>query len=502
MGYNTRLGGVFAFCGSCLIGCSSGGFETRTDEQQTDESEIATRDSAIVRATSAGGRNEVVMLYVTVSNAAGLSTRICSGTYFASRVVLTAAHCLQDALLNQVFIYYGDNFAQDFSQLVASGSLLEPPAVGQPSSWAQADSFELHPQWDSTLLYPDLAVVYLDRKLPFEPLPVARFRLDNSSLNKEATICGWGADQASTPTTGSGLHVQRTGKTHILGSPTQADYHPEDPNPGMLQASVRQNVIKTDGHAPNSNTCFGDSGGPLIFNKSGQDYVAGVSYFTGLSCEDYSLFVRLDPFLPFIDRATKRGGQELLLPTFDCVTQTTTGYRAFFGYNNKNGVSLSIPYGIKNLLARDTAGLRPTLFMPGEHHFAFAVDFAANQNVSWMLIPDNNSVVALSIGANSKKCGAADAQAVECAGFCSAAHNSGCTNPPPFEACESECLTAASFFQDVFPQCMPLNSALNQCFARVPGGLSHWTCLDGATPQPVTECQAEAAALYQCIGLQ
>jgi hypothetical protein len=56
------------------------------------------------------------------------------------------------------------------------------------------------------------------------------------------TISGWGGNVATSPTTATGARVQRTGTTRILGSPTQADYHPEDPNPGMLNATVRQNV--------------------------------------------------------------------------------------------------------------------------------------------------------------------------------------------------------------------------------------------------------------------
>ena len=36
---------------------------------------------------------------------------LCSGTYFSSRMVVTAAHCLRsDAIPGQTFVYYGDDY--------------------------------------------------------------------------------------------------------------------------------------------------------------------------------------------------------------------------------------------------------------------------------------------------------------------------------------------------------------------------------------------------------
>ena len=119
--------------------------------------------------------------------------------------------------------------------------------------------------------------------------------------------------------------MQRTGTTRTLGSPTAADFHPEDPNPGMLDPAVRRTSSRWTAARRRSNGCFGDSGGPFILNQFGQDYIGGVGYFTGLSCEDYSLYVRIDPFLPFLDLSYKRGGQDVLRPTFDCVTPNPQG---------------------------------------------------------------------------------------------------------------------------------------------------------------------------------
>ena len=92
--------------------------------------------------------------------------------------------------------------------------------------------------------------------------------------------------------------------------------------------------------------------------QSGQTYIAGVSYWTGLSCEDYNLWMRIDSFLPFLDLSYKRGGQDVLKPTFACVTPNPHGsLTAIHGYQNDDGVAISVPYGTKNASARDTSGV-------------------------------------------------------------------------------------------------------------------------------------------------
>ena len=92
----------------------------------------------------------------------------------------------------------------------------------------------------------------------------------------QVTITGWGSNSTPTPVTGAGYGVQRTGRTVTIGTPTAADYHPDDPNPAMLDPAVRQTVHEDRRRrAPYSNGCFGDSGGPIILSQYGQDYVAG-----------------------------------------------------------------------------------------------------------------------------------------------------------------------------------------------------------------------------------
>jgi Trypsin len=482
--------GVVACCAMVVAACSSG--------SESGDANVADTSEAIIGPSTAGGSKDVVLIYASTVLANGSrGTRTCTGSYFAPRVVVTAAHCLDNVSADQLFVYYGSNFTADFGQLGPGPNGLLPPAPGQPSTWAQADSFEQHPNYDPTAFYPDLGVVYLDRKLPFDPLPLSRNQL---ATNRSVTISGWGANSAPTPTTGAGGRVLRTGTTRTLGSPTAADNHPEDPNPGLNVAANRANLIKTDGTAPNANGCFGDSGGPILVNDGGQTYIAGVSYFTGLSCANYGLYVRTSSFLPFLDEAYKKGGQEVLTPAFDCVAPNAQGtLTAFFGYKNKNGVSVSVPYGTKNSLARDTASTRPKAFLPGQHDYTFGVDFAANQTVSWTLSPDNSPTTTLTVNSASKRCGAAEARQSECALSCRAIERSGCPALPTFENCVTSCLQTDDFIDEIFPQCEPQYSAFNVCSAGLSSAASNWQCDDVFGAIAGAPCQAQSDALNTCF---
>jgi secreted trypsin-like serine protease len=355
-------------CGAALAACGG---------QAGDP--LAELDQSIVRGDETSRFPQVVMLHVQRQT----TSTHCTGSYIAPRMVLTAAHCIGTSTVPEAsYVYFGDGQAPGFGEF----PVIPPP--GEPSDFASVQSFRVHPDYDASVNSPDVAVVYLDRELPFDPLPLLTERLDRHSVGDKATIVGWGGSRALVPDISQveGAGIKRKGQVTLLGSPTAADFHADDPNPGMLDPAIRAASLKTDGRAPSSNGCAGDSGGPLLVKKGGRNYVAGVGYWTGLSCEDYSIFARIDPIRGFIKDAQRALGKEPITPRLECVDRAEDGtYTAFFGYDNANGISLELPHGNRNELKADKSGVRPELFGVGDHPWAFSVDFQKRDRLTYKL---------------------------------------------------------------------------------------------------------------------
>jgi len=475
--------------GSLVLACSA-------EAGSGNDVPMGESDDSIIRSTAETGKDQVVMVY-GVGNFG--STEICSGTYTSSRVVITAAHCLQN--MYQVFVYFGDAAPADFSELRHLAKGFATPAAD--SHWAQADSWESHPDYDANLNHPDLGAVYLDRKLPFKPLPIARFPLNKSYAGKKMTVMGWGSGATDGPVVGVDYAIQRTGIQKFIGTPTAADYHPDDPNQGLLDPAVRKDLFKLDGTAPNSNMCFGDSGGAMLVNKDGKTYLGGVFFWTGFFCEDYSMFTRMDPFLSFFDETEKKAeAREKIVPELECVNANDDGtYTAYFGYTNNNGVSVDIPYGHKNSLALDTTDERPTHFVPGTQDFMFGVDFKKNQTVTWSLDPSCSPRTTVMVNKNSKACGAADVDNIDCSNACAAQLDSGCNDIPSHTQCMNSCLDFKFIIDYYYPACVGAVDAFYSCTAEQPSGTENWFCYqDGLTPPDANECFDELDQLYACLG--
>jgi secreted trypsin-like serine protease len=478
---------MYAAAGVLTSACGS------VDSATQETPEKATQ--SIVRGTAEAGRPYVVELrFERYSGGA----RLCSGSYFAPRVVVTAGHCIpSDAIPGRVFAYWGSNLEAD---LPLRNSI---PPVGQPTVWAKADSWQVHPSYSSATQDADMGVVYLDRKPPFDPLPLYRNNLGASWIGKKATLVGWGALQALSADiqTNVGAGVKRTGQATILGTPTAADYHADDPNPAMLSATARSHYVKLDGHAPNANGCAGDSGGPIIVNAYGQDYVAGVASWTGLWCEDYSLYTRIDPYLPFLDEAYKRGGQDTVIPYLDCVYKPASGNAtAYFGYKNNNGVGVSVPYDPnKNALALDVNNERPTLFAPGDKHFQFGIDFTQGQTVTWKLSPTNSPTTIVNATTSSTAC--VDDNNFKCVRACESIAGSSCAADfgVDYNGCMTDCAANYGFMTDF--GCEAGWSAYLKCTAGTPPAAANWECGGDFYYQPTpVACDDLLIAAWGCIG--
>lgn len=451
-----------------------------------DES-VSKSSEAIRNGQTENGRQYVVALRIEMNDA---TTRFCSGVLFAPRTVLTAAHCVSDentlAEATRVLVYAGNNYDADIAPLLPDLEGVPPPP--QTSKFMWADSWETHPNWNTDLIFPDLAAVYLDRKPNFDPLPLDRNRLGSSDVGSALTLFGYGAIDGS----GNGARVKRRGASQYRGAPLLADAPiGPDRHPGITNQTVVNGLLKAGGTS--AQACLGDSGGPAIKNRWGQDYVAGIFSWGTTDCTSFSYYTRIDPFLPFVDEAYRKGGQAVVKPRLECVQSLPNSkFRAYFGYQNDNGINVQVPYGTKNSFAQDSSSQRPTNFIHGAHGFDFRVTASNSTTMSWKLSPTNSPTTTVTAKSSSPKCSTSN-PAFVCATACEASLALGCGET--FRECQASCIGEYEFFSAF--GCDAESRAVNQCVAGLPS--SSFECFDSPHGFPVDGCQDENDALIACL---
>jgi hypothetical protein len=457
------------------------------------EDEVAQTDQDIVRGRVEHRYPQVVAVHFMGFN--GFTQ--CTGTYVAPRVVVTAAHCVRnDQIPGNIFVYHGRDYLTD------RASLPSIPPPGERSSWARVETAVANPAYDPGVNYPDIKVLFLDRELPFAPIPILRRNVSDST--RWGKIVGWGGSRALTAdiTQVEGAGIKRSANVRLLGTPTEADYHADDPNPGMLVPEIRADLLKTDGRDPRSNTCAGDSGGPLFVERHGRDHLAGVGFWTGLWCEDYAVFTRMDPFLDFYDSEIDRAGDSPITPRLECVEEAADGSLvAHYGYESANGLTVNIPYGVRNRFDRDTTRARPSAFSPGNNPFVFEVPLGAGQTHTWRVNPPGGPTTVVRADASSPRCDPAN-PAIVCGGYCSAALDAECADPGATHSrCMTDCIDNVFFF-DYYFGCGAQFNAYVECQAGLSSDAANWDCAVPGNP-PVAmspACDTEFIEVLSCLG--
>ncbi|MBX7139365.1 MAG: trypsin-like serine protease [Oligoflexia bacterium] len=261
-----------AICGGlllCLLSCS-GGSNSSGSEPSTNACNVLslpTREFRIVNGTACDNLAQSPVVRVLLLNGSGIPVGLCTGTLVTSTSVISAAHCFRGHFTP--VINYGDQGA---------------------ARTVSVKQVHIHPNFEltSASALNDVAVVELSR--PITDLPTLPVLASSDPQPGEiVSIFGYGTDENGQLEAG----ILQSGQMRIT--------------------AINSDHIRADYNGVGSNTCTGDSGGPLIRGAGSQAAIAGitstgsrtdclagdVSVFTNLSsAENLNFLADIIPTLP------------------------------------------------------------------------------------------------------------------------------------------------------------------------------------------------------------
>ena len=212
----------------------------------------------------------------------------CGGTVIAPKVVLTAAHCVENSLANEMDVVTGRTrlSQEDEGERIRVARIL------------------VHPKYDNRNVFGDAALLQLSRATTVQPLPIAHPVDDDLTAPGTRVITtGWGATEEGGRMSDSLLFVRLTMRSDSYCDRVYGDI---DDASQLCIGSKRAG----------EDSCQGDSGGPVVSGDGAATRLVGlVSYGRGCGRKGVpGVYTRVSRYAQWVDDNTAQMNGDAVPP--------------------------------------------------------------------------------------------------------------------------------------------------------------------------------------------